>query len=1345
MTDDPAPTEAQAERDGNDAAPPVPVVGLGASAGGLAAAENFFRGLPEKTGLAFVVVQHLAPDHESEMAELLQNHTRLPVAQAEDGQAVEADHVYTIPPGRQLTLVDGVLHLAPAEGSRGHVQAPIDRFFRSLAADQGSEATCVILSGTGTDGTLGLKAIKEAGGLTLVQDPKEAEYDGMPRSAVGTGLADITAGARELAERLVEFRDSADRIDVPEEPDELPEDDTAALSRLFAVLRDRSGHDFTHYKRSSVLRRIGRRMQVAGVSELPAYHTYVRENPEELDALFKDLLISVTNFFRDPDSWRVLEEEVVPELFEGKTGRETVRAWIPGCATGEEAYSVALLLCHHASQIEDAPQIQVFGTDIDEDALAFAREAVYPEAIAADLSDEFRDRYFEEARGGLRIKKELREIVLFASHNLLQDAPFSRLDLVTCRNLLIYLNREVQETAFEIFHYALRGDGYLFLGSSESAEGVDRLFATVDKRHRIYQRRSTPSRVPTLPTIAAADLPDSAQAGARNRERHDRSLADRHRDRLIRERVPPTLLVDSDYQICHIAGGAHRFIREVDGVPSRDLLEKVLPELRLDLRAALFQALQTEQVVRTGTPDVALDGERRDVVMEVVPLDEQAFEGRYAEVLFRVREPAAEGEAERPAKPADSDVASQLEDELDRTRERLQTVIEEYETSNEELKASNEELQSMNEELRSTTEELETSKEELQSMNEELVTVNQELRSKIEELAQANSDLKNLMAATDIGTIFLDRDLRIKRYTPAVESLFHLQGSDIGRPLKALKQNLGPDDLVELAQQVLDDLSTVEREMRGVGGERYIARIRPYRTVDDSIEGVVLTFLDVTKLKKAEEQARFQADVLGQVHDAVVATDTDGEVVYMNGAASQLFGLDPAETRGVRFRRVLTLQYHDSDSEAEAEAALAGDGEWQGQVRLEKPGGRRVDLDARVTPLTGGDGDRTGSLAVLRDITEQKEAERVAHERQQYLQTALRNVPIRAAVLDTDLRYRWVYNPHPDFVPETLVGKRVDELDTDDPGIEELARLDREVLHHREGMTREIRFNRSDGVRVYQMTVDPLCADDGEIVGLTSTGLDITDRIEREEELRQAKQAAEVANASKAAFLAAMSHELRTPLNAITGYVDLMELGVPDDLTEAQEQHVERIRVSARHLLQLIEEILQFARVDAGQESSQFERVSLADLIEEVEAIIAPLARDRELEFRIRTDGAPDTFRSDPRKVRQILLNLLGNAIKFTEDGRVELRIEDGENGQIQLHVVDTGRGMAEDEVDHIFEPFWQSDSSLTREAGGSGLGLAISKRYAEMLGGDIHVRSAPGSGSAFTVTLPADDPPPGR
>ncbi|NIP79895.1 MAG: PAS domain-containing protein, partial [Gemmatimonadetes bacterium] len=1063
--------------------PPVPVVGLGASAGGLAAAEDFFRGLPGEPGMAFVVVQHLAPDHESEMAELLQNHTALPVSQAEDGERVRADHVYTIPPGRQLTLENGRLRLSPAEGKGGHVHAPIDVFFRSLAADQGDAGACVILSGTGTDGTLGMKAIKEAGGLTLVQSPEDAEYDGMPRSAVGTGLADITGPAGELAERLVEFRRSAEEIQIPDEPDALPEDGTAALGRILAKLRDRTGHDFSHYKRTSILRRVSRRLQVLGVPDIPSYLTYVRENPEELDALFKDFLISVTNFFRDPDSWKVLEEEVVPGLFRGKTGRDAIRAWVPGCATGEEAYSVAILLAEQAAGMDDPPRLQVFATDIDEDALAFAREALYPHAVGADVSADRLSHYFEDQPDGVRVAKSIREMVLFAPHNLLRDAPFSRLDLITCRNLLIYLNRDVQQTAFELFHYALGPEGILFLGSSESGEAADGLFETMSKRHRVYRRRSRPARVPTFPAAATPDAPMEAPA---RRRPEDRTAAERHRARLLRERTPPTLLVDSDYEICHLAGGAHRFIREVDGVPSRDLMEKIHPELRLDLRAALFQALQTRETVHTATAGVEIDGEARDVRMEVVPLDEKAFQGRYAEVVFHVEEPRTEeAAAARPAAPTDSDVASQLEDELDRTRERLQTIIEEYETSNEELKASNEELQSMNEELRSTTEELETSKEELQSMNEELVTVNQELRNKIEELARANSDLKNLMAATEIGTIFLDRELRIKRYTPRAEHLFHLQPSDIGRPLRALTQKLHPHDLVELSRQVLGDLTPIEREQRGEDGGWFITRIRPYRTVDDAIEGVVITFVDVTRLKEAERRARFQADVLGQVNDAVVAVDADQRIIYVNPAAALRLEIDPDSDLGTRLDRAVEIEYPDEDTRRSAEAAIRGSRTWRGEVVFVTRSGRRYDIEAGITALEDEDGERIGSLGVLRDITARKKAEAVAHERQQYLETSLRNVDIVAAIVDTDLRYRWIYNPHPDFDPGAVIGKRDDELG-DGPGIEELMQLKREAIHHQESLRREITFERGDGQRIYDMAVDPLYDESGNLVGLTT-------------------------------------------------------------------------------------------------------------------------------------------------------------------------------------------------------------------------------------------------------------------
>ncbi len=1313
---------------------PVFVVGIGASAGGLGAAEEFIRALPDRPGVAFVIVQHLAPDRESEMADLLQSHTQLPVAQARDGMPAEPDHIYTIRPGHRLTLEDGHLRLSRGEGRGGHVPAAIDVFLRSLAADRGEDCACVILSGTGTDGTLGLKAVKEAGGLALVQSPEDAEYDGMPRSAVGTGLADIVADAGTLASRLLEVRKNASSVRVPEEPAELPGDATAALTRIFTQLRERTGHDFTHYKRSSVLRRIGRRLHVTGLTDLPEFLEYVRQNPDELDALFQDLMISVTNFFRDPAAWGALRDEVVPGLFEGKSPNDGIRAWVPGCATGEEAYSVAILLCEHARKLSTPPQIQVFGSDIDEQALEFARTAVYPEAIVSDVPETLLRRYFDEAPGGFRVSKSIRDIVLFAPHNLLRDPPFSRLDLITCRNLLIYLNREVQESSFELFHYALRPGGVLFLGSSESAEGASRLFSVVDKRHRVYRRRSIPARPPSFPTVASVEAPErEVRMRAEPRER-DRSVAERHRAWLMERRVPPSILVARDYEICHVAGGANRFLREVDGVPSRDLMEKILPELRLDVRAALIHAFQKNQPARARSTVLDLPEGRRSVEVVVEPLDEEQFQGRYAEVLFVVSDEDDGGEP-LPARPEDPDVASQLEDELDRTRERLQTIVEEYETSNEELKASNEELQSMNEELRSTTEELETGKEELQSMNEELVTVNQELRNKIEELNRANSDLQNLMAATDIGTIFLDRELRIKRYTPRAQDLFHLQPSDIGRPLEALTQRLGPDDLVALARQVLRDLTPLEREERADDGSWYLTRLRPYRSVDDAIEGVVLSFLDVTTLKEAERTASFQADVLSQVADAVVATNNEGRIIYLNAAAAERYEVDPDEALGQRLDRLVEIRYEGDDSRERALRSLEDTGGWQGPVTHVTRSGRTIQVDARVTVLEDADGEPVGRLGVLRDMTAQREAEALAYQRQQYLRTALRNVPLVAAFVDHDLRYRWVHNPHPDFDPESVVGKRDDELLPPEEA-EPLMALKREVLQRREGIRRELRFPRSDGIRVYDMTVDPLYDESGRLVGLTTAGLDVTQQKLANEELAQAKAEAEAANESKAAFLAAMSHELRTPLNAITGYVDLLEMGIPTELSEGQEEHVGRIRVSARHLLQLIEEILLYARVEAQEERVEPGEVRLADLLEEVEAILQPLTDEKDLELRVGGEDPDEVLRVDARKVRQILLNLMGNAVKFTDHGRVELQAE-RQDGILRFRILDTGTGLSAAEVESLFEPFWQGEHDVVDGLKGTGLGLTIVKRYVELMGGTIDVNSQPGAGSIFTVELP--------
>ena len=854
---------------GSTAADTFPIVGIGASAGGLRAFQDFFSAVPPQPDMAFVLVQHLSPDHESALAEIIQSRTQMAVNQVTDPLDVRANCVYVIPPGKHLELADGHLRLVELERKHGKPTA-VDHFFRSLAREVGERSVGVILSGTGSDGSLGIKAIKEAAGLTLAQSPESAEYDGMPTSAIRTGRVDVTGTPADLAGRLVGARRSAEVFDFRAPDSEGSEGDEQALRTIFAHLRRHTGHDFTHYKRSTILRRLSRRLQVHDIETLPAYASFLRRTPGEADELLRDFLISVTQFFRDPDAFELLEQEVIPALFRG--AQDPVRVWVPGCATGEEAYSIAMLLCEQAGRVSPSPEIQVFATDIDEEALAVAREGAYPGIAAADLSQERLARFFDVEKGGIRVKPELREIVMFARHNLVADPPFSRLDLVSCRNVLIYFNREIQQQVFAMFHYALRPDGYLFLGSSESPETVTRGFAHVDKKARVYRRRdgryasrrallpvaSTPPEERSLPTA-------SAQTSASG------DLLGRYNQWTLEQYAPPRLLVDEGYDLTHVLGRAGDYLRHREGPVTPNVVDQVIRAFRIDLRTALHRAFSKGESVDTPFRRVEVGGEPRVVRLHVGPVQGALAGEGLAEVVFIELDPASVEalDATLPVSTEDEEnpTVARLEDELRMARSRLQAIIEEREASNEELKASNEELQSMNEELQSTTEELETSQEELQSMNEELATVNQELKNKIEELTRANSDLQNLMASTEVGILFLDRDLRLKRYTPSASKLFNLIASDVGRPFEHVSHKIDHDDLPGVARRVLDTLQPAEETVEGKEGRAFLLRAGPYRTLDDRIDGVVLTFVDVTEVEQAKRAAAARAEQQSVVAD----------------------------------------------------------------------------------------------------------------------------------------------------------------------------------------------------------------------------------------------------------------------------------------------------------------------------------------------------------------------------------------------------------------------------------------------------------------------------------------------
>jgi two-component system, chemotaxis family, CheB/CheR fusion protein len=983
-TTKPQPTEPERPAHNGD----FPVVGLGASAGGLKALIQFFELMPANSGMAFVVIMHLSPKHESHSPALLQNVTKMPVTQVNESVRVEPNHVYVIPPTKHLAMMDGMISLSEP-GVRGVQHAAIDLFFRTLADARRDRAICIVLSGTGADGATGLKRVKEQGGVALAQSPEDAEHDAMPRNAISTGAVDFVLPVAEMPDKLVQLWQNASKIRLPaaDEPIRIVDPSLAAeeaLPEVLAILRARTGHDFTHYKRATMLRRIERRLQVNQLPDLPAYCDFLRAHQEEAHALLQDMLISVTNFFRDREAFEALEREVIPHLFADKTSDDLVRVWVAGCASGEEAYSVAILLSEHAAGLPQPPAIQVFATDIDEDRIVSARAGNYPDSIITDIAPTRLRNFFTKEPGGYTVKKSLRERILFTVHNLLKDPPFSRLDLIVCRNLMIYLNRDVQGQVLELFHFALHPGGYIFLGSAESADGATDLFTTVDKKHRLFRANvvsRTTLRVPRLPL--GIPLTKAVWRAETASERRRLSFSELHQ-RLLEQYAPPSVIINRDYDIVHLSDRAGRFLQFAGGEPSHNLLKVIHPELRLDLRTALFQAIQTGKSTEARRVRLHRDGHNYYVNMIARPvLGGDDAQSGFILVIFDEIEEILGPDGLAPGAVETDPVLHSLESELVRTKEQLQGTIEQYEASNEELRASNEELQAVNEELRSVTEELETSKEELQSINEELTTVNLELKNKVDEVSSVNDDLKNLISSTDIALIFIDRHLRIKRYTPRALELFNLIPGDFGRPLSDITHRLDYARLIEETEQVLDTLRPIEREVAGEGGGWYIARLSPYRTLDDHIDGVVLTFIDITARKHWEEQLRQSEErlhlMMANVLDyAIFIVDVDGRIERWNVGAERMFGYTAAEAVGQHCAIIFTPEDRarglpEAELRQARERGQAADERWH----MHKDGSRFY-VSGVMSALR--DDHLTGYVKIARDLTERRKSEEELEE-----------------------------------------------------------------------------------------------------------------------------------------------------------------------------------------------------------------------------------------------------------------------------------------------------------------------------------------------------------------------------
>ena len=943
-----------------------PIVGIGASAGGLAAFEAFFANMPAATesGMAFVLVQHLAPDHKSILSDLIKRYTRMEVFEVEDGMVVQPNCAYIIPPNRDMALLNGSLHLLEPAAPRG-LRLPIDFFFRSLAQDQQERAICIVLSGTGSDGTAGVRAIKGEGGMTMAQEPSTTEYDGMPRSAIATGLVDYVMPPDKMPGQLITYAAHAygkkPRPVIP--PAGKVED---ALKKILILLRAQTGYDFSQYKQSTVVRRVERRMAVNQIERLVEYLSYFQQTPAEAAALFRDLLIGVTNFFRDPEAFEILEKEAIPRLFTGKQAGGSVRVWVPGCSTGEEAYSIAILLQERMETLKAHFAVQVFATDIDGEAIAQSRAGVFPVNIAADLSAERLARFFTLSPdgGAYHIQKSVRDMMVFSEHSVIKDPPFSRLDMISCRNMLIYMGRELQKKIIPLFHYALNPGGMLLLGNSESVGEFENLFTTMNRKWKLYERKDDvngahrPALTKFIPPLMEEIAPRwpirkaPGETAVSLREVAERAL--------LRQYAPASAVINGRGDVLFFHGRTGRYLEPAQGEASVNVLQMAREGLRRELTTALRKMTLQKEPVHCPGLRVKTNGEFTNVNLTVQKVDailgEGAAPGLWL-VAFEDAPPPQQAEAGGAAgvSATDADVRIvALEQELRAKEEYLQTTLEEMETSGEELKSTNEEMQSVNEELQSSNEELETSKEELQSVNEELATVNAELQTKVADLSRTNNDMNNLMAGTGVGTVFVDHQLHIQRFTPAATQAINLIAGDVGRPVGHIATNLeGYERLTEDTRAVLDTLIPREIEVKTRKGAWYLMRIMPYRTIENVIEGAVIIFVDITQRKLAEdarrdavretEELRRLAAVVRDSNDAITVHDFEGRILAWNRGAERMFGYGVAEALAMNIRDIVPENRRAEELSAARRLAQSN--------ALEPARAQRVAKDGRIVEV----------------------------------------------------------------------------------------------------------------------------------------------------------------------------------------------------------------------------------------------------------------------------------------------------------------------------------------------------------------------------------------------------------
>ncbi len=982
---------------------PSAIVGVGASAGGLEAFTRLIANLPTDTGMGFILLQHMAPRSHSMLPEILAKTTRMPVTEVQEGTRVEPNRIYVTPPDLLMTLEAGVLHLASRDEPRG-LSRPIDVFLRSLAQDQRREAIGVILSGTASDGVEGLKAIKAEGGVTFAQDVESAKYSGMPESAIAAGAVDFVLPPEKIARKLASL---AQHRPAPAPP---PGKEAAApapleegvFNQILMMLKASAGLDFTHYKQSTIKRRLHRRMMLQQVEKIGDYVTFLRQHPGEVKNLYEDILINVTSFFREPESFASLQKIVFPEILRNRSDDEPLRIWVPGCASGQEAYSLAISLLEFLGDMASNVQIQIFATDVEDGLIDKARLGIYPESIAAEVSEDRLRRFFSKVAGGYQVSKTIRSMCVFAKQNLTKDPPFSRLDLISCRNVLIYFGSVLQKKVIPIFHFALKPGGFLLLGKSEALNAFPEYFTPLDTKLKIFQKKTVAALYPVLPPLPALE-----QVGGRGEVKSPDGMVlledlQQETDRLVLSRFAPAgVVIDANLNIVQFRGHTGRFLEPSPGAASLNLLKMARQGLAVEIRAAVYAALKSNTPVRREGLHLRQNGALRVINLEVCPLRPATARDRYFLVIFEEpappREPVPPGKRPGGKSAAGGRTIAELENELTAAKEYLQTVTEEQDTSLEELQSANEELMSANEELQSINEEMETSKEELQSANEELATLNEELENRNQELFQANNDLNNLLTVVQIAIVILGPDLRLRRFNPAAQEMLGLIPGDQGRPIGDIRLKVEVPDLDGVIKKVLSTQTAQELEVQDRDGRWVSVRLKPYRTSDNKIEGVVLAAMEVDLMKRSLEEARQARDyartIVATIREPLVVLNGKLRVVSANDAYYQAFKVKPEDTEGHYFYELGQGQWNLHRLRELLGKVLPADQHFQDFEMVQKfpeIGRRTFLLNGRLLPLGGPAHDLV--LLAIDDITQRREAEEVLRESEARLRNLARQL-----------------------------------------------------------------------------------------------------------------------------------------------------------------------------------------------------------------------------------------------------------------------------------------------------------------------------------------------------------------